>query len=125
MILILTVTLPGPPYHFSISSTGLTSVSTLIGATMGVFLGGYAVDKWFYRMSRQRNGVFEPEYRLVCMFPLYLSGPLGLLLFGFGFDWHWIVPVTALGFGYLPQISTDDRNVHIRGSSECCNDIHY
>jgi hypothetical protein len=69
-----------------------------------MYLGGYVCDKWVMRMSRNYKGVFEPEFRLISILPLYVSGPLGLLLFAFGTDIHWILPVTGFGMGISTPI---------------------
>ena len=105
MTIIMGVTLPNAPYNFTPSSVGFTYVAPLIGAIVGVILGGYACDKFIKRMNRcsgcTGKGVFEPEFRLLWLAPLYVFGPVGLLLFGFGFGHHWIVPTLGVGMSTI------------------------
>src|SRR5579859_6147024 len=50
-------------------------------------------------MTKRNNGVYEPEFRLVLMFPALVLGSIGY----FGFGWSielgdkWIVPVILYG----------------------------
>jgi hypothetical protein len=44
-------------------------------------------------MARRNNGISEPEHKLWLTLPLFVAGPLGLLMMGMGayFELHWIV----------------------------------
>ena len=99
MMIIINVSLPAPPYLFSPSSLGFVYISPLIGTIIGAVIGGYACDKCIDILSRRNhNGIFEPEFRLIWLLPLFLFAPAELLLFGFGFgDSNWIVPVAGFG----------------------------
>src|ERR1700686_495896 len=116
---VLTYTLETPPFLFSLGKIGLVHIAPLVGAAVGMFLGGYFCDKWIYRMSRKHKGIFEPEFRLVCMLPIYISGPLGLIMFGFGIDQHWSIPVFAFGIGMSFENPSDESNVHTCCLSQC------
>ncbi len=44
-------------------------------------------------MARRNNGISEPEHKLWLTLPLFVVGPLGLLMMGMGafYELHWMV----------------------------------
>ncbi|KAH6695354.1 major facilitator superfamily domain-containing protein [Plectosphaerella plurivora] len=81
-LVLLTITLSqifsGPPYNFSVTSVGLTSLSSFIATLIATGFSGLAVDGLVKLMSRHNNGIYEPEFRLPII-------SLYLLLTGSGF----------------------------------------
>ncbi|BGP21979.1 cycloheximide resistance protein, Mfs transporter [Rhodotorula toruloides] len=67
-----------PPYHFDATQTGLTSIGPLVGSIPATIIAGPLCDWLATWMARQNGGTFEPEFRLVLIFPSFL-----LEFFGF------------------------------------------
>jgi len=89
----------GPQYNFTAGQIGLIGLSPWIFGVIGNVCGGPICD-WVARYMTKRNGgVYEPEFRLVLMFPAVVLGSIGY----FGFGWSiengdpWIVPVILYG----------------------------
>ncbi|GME65294.1 putative mfs transporter protein [Neofusicoccum parvum] len=70
-----------PPYLLTASGVGYLSMGPFIGGLLGAVFMGVVSDPLIGWASRRNGGVYEPEYRLLCMLPGVLSG-LGLMLFG-------------------------------------------
>ena len=87
-----------PPYTLTAAGVGYMSIGPLIGAVLGSVSIGLISDPIIKWASRRNNGVFEPEYRLLPIFPVLLVGPA---LIGFGY-----VAQNGLSV-YRGQISSD------------------
>jgi hypothetical protein len=84
----------GPHYHMKPGIASLINVPAVIGIFLGSFVGGPLTDIISTRIAKRRNGVFEPEYRLISLiFPLIFV-PVGLLMYVFS-----IHPDIRYGFG--------------------------
>lgn len=61
-LVLLTITLSqifsGPPYNFSVTSVGLTSLSSFIATLIATAFSGLAVDGLVKFMSRKNNGIY-------------------------------------------------------------------
>ncbi|BCS27727.1 uncharacterized protein APUU_60775A [Aspergillus puulaauensis] len=69
-----------PPYFFTSSGIGYMSLGPFIGGLLGTLLAGSLNDPVIRRCSRQNNGYFEPEYRLLtsALAVLTIPGFVGL-----------------------------------------------
>lgn len=87
------------PYHFSTSATGLTVISSFIGALLGNAIPGPLSDWLVKYMSRKNNGIYEPEFRNVLCLPGLIFGLIGFWGFGWSLEAKspWIVPVFFFG----------------------------
>lgn len=74
-----------PPYLLTPSGIGLMSLGPLVGAVLGSLSLGLISDPIIRWASRRNKGVFEPEYRLLPIFPVLVVGP------------------ALIGLGYLAQ----------------------
>lgn len=86
-------------YGFSSWQAGLCFVSGLVGTLLGILGGGWFSD-WVADVFTKRNGgIREPEMRLPAITVALIAGPLALVLYGCGIEyhWHWIVPTIGLG----------------------------
>lgn len=63
-----------PPYNFSISQTGLTSLSPLILTIIGEVISGPLNDRICLYLTRKNKGIYEPEFRLVLIFVVVVLG---------------------------------------------------
>jgi len=92
-----------PPYNFSVSQTGLISLSPFIMTLIGEIVSGPLNDHLCLVLARRNHGIYEPEFRLVLMIPVLLLGVTGF--FGFGacvhYQTHWIGPVLTFGFANM------------------------
>lgn len=92
------------PYNFSTSKVGLTNLSTLVGIILGIFYGGWCVDKMTIYLARKNKGIMEPEFRLWSMLVPVAVNLAGLLAYGLGIlnQLSWALPVIfgqgCLGF---------------------------
>lgn len=71
-----------PPYYLEAVDIGYMSAGPVIGGTLGSILCGLVSDPLAQALARRNRGVYEPEYRLVLIIPMLVSGALGWFLFG-------------------------------------------
>ncbi|EME48228.1 hypothetical protein DOTSEDRAFT_122771 [Dothistroma septosporum NZE10] len=92
-----------PPYNFSVSQTGLISLSPFILTIIGEAISGPLNDWICLHMARRNHGVYEPEFRLVLMLVVTIVGSVGF--FGFGasvhYQTHWSGPVLCYGLSNM------------------------
>lgn len=89
-----------PPYNFSVTQVGAINMAGFIGSLLGTFLSQWLSDYLATLMAKRNNGVYEPEFRLVIMFPYIILAVAGLVAFGASVTNQdpWPVPV-VVGFG--------------------------
>ena len=92
-----------PPYNFTVSQTGLISLSPFILTIIGELVSGPLNDWICLKLTKKNKGIYEPEFRLVLMCVSALVGTVGF--FGFGitihYETHWIGPALCFGFGNM------------------------
>ena len=92
-----------PPYNFSVSETGLMSLSPFILTIIGEIVSGPLNDWICLHLTKRNRGVYEPEFRLVLIIPTILLGVVGF--FGFGatvhYQMHWSGPVLTFGLANM------------------------
>ncbi|MCJ1311155.1 hypothetical protein MMC25_004825 [Agyrium rufum] len=92
-----------PPYNFSVSDTGLISLSPFILTIVGELISGPLNDWICIALTKRNHGIYEPEFRLVLIIPTILLGVVGF--FGFGatvhFQTHWSGPVLTFGLANM------------------------
>lgn len=92
-----------PPYNFTVSQVGLISISPFIMTLLGEIISGPLNDYMCLYLTKKNHGIYEPEFRLVLMFPVLLIGVAGF--FGFGasihYQTHWIGPVLTFGLANM------------------------
>jgi len=92
-----------PPYNFSVSQTGLISISPFIMTIIGEVIAGPLNDWICLFLAKKNHGIYEPEFRLVLMVPVFILGVVGF--FGFGasvhYQTHWIGPVLTFGIANM------------------------
>jgi MFS family permease len=86
-------------YGFAAWQSGLAFFSAVIGAFIGMFLGGSFSDWVADIFTRRNGGIREPEFRLPAIMLSVICGPLALVLYGVGIEhkMHWIVPTIGIG----------------------------
>jgi hypothetical protein len=88
-----------PPYNFSVSETGLISLSPFILTIIGELISGPLNDWFCVPLATKNHGIYEPEFRLVLIIPTLIFGCVGF--FGFGltvhYQTHWSGPVLCFG----------------------------
>ncbi|KAI9707967.1 MAG: hypothetical protein M1820_004386 [Bogoriella megaspora] len=96
-----------PPAHFNAAQLGYTYTFPAVGAFLGYLLGTTLLDRVSNWAARRNGGVFEPEFRLFLVIPMYIIGVTGFFLFGYYASTknpHWIPASAILGliyFGYM------------------------
>ncbi|KAJ2984732.1 hypothetical protein NUW58_g5905 [Xylaria curta] len=92
-----------PPYNFSISETGLISLSPFILSFVGEVLSGPLNDWVCMWLAKKNRGIYEPEFRLPPIIISFLIGVVGF--FGFGasvhYQTHWSGPVLCFGLANM------------------------
>jgi hypothetical protein len=86
-------------YNFAPYQSGLCFISGLVGAAIGIAMGGKLSDMVADFFTRRKRGLREPEMRLPAMVISLIAAPASLLLYGIGINdrLHWIVPTLGLG----------------------------
>ncbi|KAF9870045.1 major facilitator superfamily transporter [Colletotrichum karsti] len=94
----------GPPYYWNEVYAGYAYVGAFVGALVGFIIAG-AFSDWSAKfLTRRNNGVYEPEFRIVMVIPMFIIGSIGL--YGFGITaaglidrhFHYSVPLVFFGF---------------------------
>jgi len=87
-------------YNFEAYQAGLCYIAAILGAAVGILLGGPLSDWVADYFTKRNGGIREPEMRLPAMILACIASPLALLLYGFGIQekMHWIVPTLGLFF---------------------------
>ncbi|KAI1466194.1 MFS general substrate transporter [Daldinia caldariorum] len=92
-----------PPYNFSVSETGLISLSPFILTLVGEILSGPLTDWVCMYLAKKNHGIYEPEFRLPPIIISFLVGIVGF--FGFGatvhYQTHWSGPVLCFGLANM------------------------
>ena len=95
-----------PPYNFSISQTGLISLSPFLMTLIGEVVAGPLNDWLCMYLTKKNRGIYEPEFRLPLMSVAIVFGVVGF--FGFGatvqFETHWLGPVLCFGFANVSLV---------------------
>lgn len=96
----------GPPYNFSISQTGLISLSPFLLTVIGELVSGPLNDWICIYLTKKNRGVYEPEFRLPLMVVATVLGVVGF--FGFGatvqYQTHWLGPVLCFGLANMSLV---------------------
>lgn len=91
------------PYNFSVSETGLISLSPFILTIIGELMAGPLNDWLCVKLTERNRGIYEPEFRLVLILPVTIVGAVGF--FGFGatvhYETHWSGPVLTFGLANM------------------------
>ncbi|KAI0125983.1 major facilitator superfamily domain-containing protein [Xylariales sp. AK1849] len=106
-------TFTAAPYHWTIHSLGLLSLSGFIGAVLSFFIGGWLIDQIATRLTARHGQHAEPEYRLPAMIIPAIIGPMGVLAFGLviasGKSWAG----AAIGYGMEGFGATAASNIAV------------
>lgn len=94
----------GPPYFWGEVKAGYTYTGAFVGALAGFAIAGLLADTSVRWMTRRNNGVFEPEFRILLVIPMFIIGQIGL--YGFGLtageviagEYSYHVPLIFFGF---------------------------
>ena len=99
--IILAAVFLGPPLFWNEVNTGYAYTGAFIGAIVGFLIAGGLADWSAKFMTKRNGGVYEPEFRIVLVFPQLVFGCTGLFLFGVTAsrlaDYSWVLPVFAFG----------------------------
>ncbi|KAI1292541.1 major facilitator superfamily domain-containing protein [Xylaria venustula] len=92
-----------PPYNFSVSQTGLISLSPFLLSFIGEIISGPMNDWICLWLAKKNRGIYEPEFRLPPIIISFVIGAAGF--FGFGatvhYQTHWSGPVLCFGLANM------------------------
>ncbi|KAL1847513.1 hypothetical protein Daus18300_013936 [Diaporthe australafricana] len=95
-----------PPYNFTVSQTGLISLSPFILTILGEVISGPANDWICVYLTKKNKGIYEPEFRLPLISVAVILGTVGF--FGFGatihYQTHWTGPVLCFGLANMSLV---------------------
>jgi MFS family permease len=72
----------GPPLFLDEEHTGYIYTAAFIGSIIGLILSGLLSDSMASAMTRLNHGKYEPEFRILLVFPMLICCGIGL--YGFG-----------------------------------------
>jgi MFS family permease len=72
----------GPPLFLNEEHTGYIYTAAFIGSIIGLILSGLLSDSIANAMTRLNHGKYEPEFRILLVFPMLVCCAIGL--YGFG-----------------------------------------
>jgi hypothetical protein len=87
-----------PPYLFSDTAVALLYFAPMIGTVLAELWGHWFNDFLCNRYIRNHGGRFKPETRLWAVYPAWVIGIAGLVLFGQAL--HHDLPWIAVAFGW-------------------------
>lgn len=94
----------GPPYFWGELKAGYTYTAPFVGAICGFAVAGLLADSSVRVLTRLNRGIYEPEFRLVLVIPMLVTGGVGLYGFGISAEdiisgkYEYIVPLIFFGF---------------------------
>lgn len=88
-----------PPYRFSHTAVALLFFAPMIGTVLAEFWGHWFNDFLCKRYIAKHNGKYEPENRLWGVYPAWILGICGLILFGQAIQNHLSWVAIAFGWG--------------------------
>ncbi|PNY22578.1 MFS-type transporter [Tolypocladium capitatum] len=94
----------GPPYFWGELKAGYTYTAPFTGAICGFAVAGLFADSSVRYLTKLNKGIYEPEFRIVLVIPMLISGGIGLYGFGISADdiisgkYQYIVPLLFFGF---------------------------
>jgi len=105
-------------YGFEAWQSGLCFFAAIIGAPIGILLGGHFSDWVADYFTKRNGGIREPEMRLPAIMISVITGPLALILYGVGIKnkLHWIVPTLGIGLSKLPKLLIQSSNTNAKDS---------
>ncbi|KAF4124082.1 Sugar (and other) transporter [Geosmithia morbida] len=94
----------GPPYHWTEVQAGYAYGGAFAGALVGFAVAGLLADATVRWLARRNGGLYEPEFRIVLVGPMFVAGGVGL--FGFAVTagqvlsgrYAYIVPLVFVAF---------------------------
>lgn len=94
----------GPPYFWGEVKAGYAYTGAFVGALCGFAICGLLADSSVKYLTRKNRGVYEPEFRILLVIPMFIIGGIGL--FGFALtagnvisgQYSYIVPLVFFGF---------------------------
>ncbi|KAJ9612753.1 hypothetical protein H2204_014922 [Knufia peltigerae] len=88
----LALELSPPPYNFSPTGLANLYIAAWIGITIAVCIGIATIDPISKFMARRNRNIFEPEFRLVMLFPALIIAGVGFIGWGWAYTTHvhWI-----------------------------------
>ncbi|KAF7554868.1 hypothetical protein G7Z17_g2579 [Cylindrodendrum hubeiense] len=94
-----------PPYSFKSEWLGYVQLVQVLDCVIMVPLLGYGSDFLVKTISRRRNGIFEPEYRLTTLFIPAAAAVISCVIYGRAGaspgDWSWMAIVAPYHLGYF------------------------
>ncbi|KAI0181747.1 putative MFS transporter [Hypoxylon sp. FL1284] len=80
-----------PPYNWAVTNSGLFAVAAVIGYGLAVPFTSSS-DRLAAYLTKRNDGIREAEMRLGVLFPAMLTGPAGIILYGFTAEkgLHWV-----------------------------------
>lgn len=94
------------PYNFTVSQTGLISLSPFILTILGEVISGPVNDWICIHLTKKNKGIYEPEFRLPLILVSVVLGTVGF--FGFGatihYETHWAGPVLCFGLANMSLV---------------------
>jgi hypothetical protein len=94
----ITLFVAPPPYSFSDTAISLLFLAPMIGTVLAEIWGHFFNDYLCTSYIRNHNGRFKPEHRLWAVYPAWVIGLAGLVLFGQALQHD--LPWVAIAFGW-------------------------
>jgi MFS family permease len=89
-----------PPHNFNPEQLGYIYAAPTIGAILAYLLSTFASDRLSLYLTRRNSSIYEPEFRILLVLPVFLTGIPGLIAYGHAATTpglHWIVPSFLYG----------------------------
>jgi len=89
-----------PPYNFTPEQLGYMHAGPTVGALLAYTLTIFTADSICLALARRNNSIYEPEFRILLVLPVFLTGIPGLIAYGYAStntELHWIVPSILYG----------------------------
>ncbi|KYK56897.1 Major facilitator superfamily domain, general substrate transporter [Drechmeria coniospora] len=107
---LIAIVFVGPPYFWGELKAGYTYTAPFIGAIIGFVIAGLLADTSVRLLTRLNRGIYEPEFRILLVIPMLITGGIGLYGFGISADdiisgkFEYIVPLIFFAFEVMGMV---------------------
>jgi MFS family permease len=109
-----------PPYNMSPQSVGFANFALVVGGTIGLATVGPFSDWMAARLTKNNQGVREPEMRLWSLIPFLVFTIIGLVVVGAGWQlgWPW-EPIIIVGFSLVGLTAVSVPTISVTYAVDC------
>ncbi len=104
-------------YNWPTENIGLINLAPITAFYLAMLFAGYGGDTITVFMAKRNGGIAKPEYRLISLVFLFITGLEGVLIYSYNFDnkhhnLSWAGPVMGWGIYEFVFVCTQSLHLH-------------